>query len=226
MKKSAEILAEIKENAKKAEALEAAVKSAKWSERNAAEITEKAQAAELLRIENKILHDNARRALYAEVMPIVCETLKKYEGKPYGEKTEKKVADEIKSRCNVHFYMRREYKNTALHLVPLNSQGYSGTMFNYQDFDIYGAREKVGDEAPQALDENNKIHAFQPEAFRLSYCAPYIDDTKAHAQKILAEFAELKKARDEYRKKIDAFNSLLPSGISHANEREPKNYLM
>lgn len=88
------------------------------------------------------------------------------------------------------------------------------------------AREKVGDEAPQALDENNKIHAFPPEAFRLSYCAPYIDDAKAHAEKILAEFAELKKARDEYRKKIDAFNDLLPSGIIYANEREPKNYLM
>lgn len=226
MKKSAEILAEIREKSAKAEALEAAVKAAKWSEKNAPEIAAKAQEAELLRVECKVLHDNARRALYAEVMPIVCETLKKYDGKPYGEKTEKKIADEIKSRCNIHFYMRREYKNTALHLVPLNSQGYSGTMFNYQDFDIYGEREKIGDEAPQALDENNKIHAFPPEAFRLSYCAPYIDDARAHAEKILAEFAALKKARDEYREKISAFNDLLPSWIGHANEREPKNYLI
>ena len=55
MKKSFEIVEEIKRNSEKVKELDAVVKSAKWSERNAEKIAESAKAAELLRIENKIL---------------------------------------------------------------------------------------------------------------------------------------------------------------------------
>lgn len=223
MKKSADILAEIREKSAKAESLEAAVKAAKWSEENATEIAAKAQKAEILRVECKVLHDNARRALYAEAMPIVLEELSKFKGKPYGEKTEKKISDAIKARVNCSFYMRNEYSGTVLHLIPLNENGFSGTMFNYQDFDIYTRYENG--ERPRVLIDN-RIQEVPADKFCLNYCAEYVENPREHAEKILAEFAELKKARDEYRAKISAFNVLLPSGIGHVSEREPKNYLI
>ncbi len=223
MKKSAEILAEIREKSAKAESLEAAVKAAKWSERNAPEIQRAAEEAELLRIENKILHDNARRSLFAEALPVILEELSKFKGKPYGEKTEKKISDAVRARLNCAFYMRSEYSGTALHLVPLNENGFSGTMFNYQDFDIYTQYENG--ERPRVL-VDNKIQEVPADKFFLSYCAAYVENPREHAEKIRAEFAALKEARAAYERKCSEFNSLLPSGISHANPREPKNYLL
>ena len=120
MKKTAEILAEIRENRTKAEELNRFIKSATWSERNSPAIVMAAEEEEILQVENKILHDNARRALYAEALPVILEELSKFKGKPYGEKTEKKISDAVKARINCAFYMRNEYSGTALHLIPLN----------------------------------------------------------------------------------------------------------
>lgn len=223
MKKTAEILAEIRENRTKAEELNRFIKSAKWSERNEPAIVKAAEEEEILQIENKILHDNARRALYAEALPVILEELSKFKGKPYGEKTEKKISDAIKARINCGFYMRNEYSGTALHLIPMNENGFSGTMFNYQDFDIYTQYEN-GDRPRVLID--NKIQEVPADKFYLSYCAEYVENPREHAEKIRAEFAALKEARAAYERKCSEFNSLLPSGISHANPREPKNYLI
>lgn len=223
MEKTVDIIAKIKANAKKAEALEAKVKESKWSERKAAEIVSAAQEAELLKIENKVLHDNARQALFSEALPVILEELHKFSGKPYGEKTEKKISDAVKARINCAFYMRNEYSGTALHLIPLNENGFSGTMFNYQDFDIYTQYENG--ERPRVLIDN-KIQEVPADKFYLSYCAEYVENPREHAEKIRAEFAALKEARAAYERKCSEFNSLLPSGISHVTPREPKNYLI
>lgn len=223
MKKTAEILAEIRENRTKAEELNRFIKSATWSERNSPAIVMAAEEEEILQVENKILHDNARRALYAEALPVILEELSKFKGKPYGEKTEKKISDAVKARINCAFYMRNEYSGTALHLIPLNENGFSGTMFNYQDFDIYTQYENG--ERPRVLIDN-KIQEVPADKFYLSYCAEYVENPREHAEKIRAEFAALKEARAAYERKCSEFNSLLPSGISHVTPREPKNYLI
>lgn len=223
MKKSADILTDIKKNAKRAEELENFVKSSKWTERRAPEFAKAAEGAELLRIENKILLDNARQALFSEVFPVILEQLSKYRGKPYGEKTEQKISDAVKAATNCRFYMRSEYSGTVLHIIPLNENGYSGSRFGYADFDIYTKYENG--ERPRVLIDN-KIQEVPAEKFFISNCAQYVENPRERAETIRAEFAALKEARAEYERKCSEFNSLLPSGIGHANPREPKNYLI
>ena len=218
MEKTVDIIARIKANAKKAEALEAKVKAAKWSERKAAEIVSAAQKAELLKIENKVLHDNARQALFSEALPVILEELEKYKGRPYGEKTEKKISDAVKARINCAFYMRNEYSCTAVHLVPLNEKGFSGcSVFGYGDFDIYTKYENG--ERPRVL-VDNKIQMVPAEKFFLTNCAAYVENTRERAEAIRAGYAALEKQQRELESKCSEFNSILPSGLSHANARE------
>src|SRR5574344_1786958 len=62
-----------------------------------------------LRITLKILISNARIALFNEVLPVALEVLKKYAGKPYGDKTKQKISDEIKEKTNCWFYITSCY---------------------------------------------------------------------------------------------------------------------
>ena len=45
-----------------------------------------------LQLAVKLLKNNARVSLFHEVLPVLVEMLKKYNGKPYGEKTREKFA--------------------------------------------------------------------------------------------------------------------------------------
>ena len=49
------------------------------------------QKIQVFKLENKILIDNARAALFEEYLPIVADILKKYEGKPAGDRTRDKI---------------------------------------------------------------------------------------------------------------------------------------
>lgn len=218
MKKAFEIMEQMKQNRAKIEALEGKVKSAKWEERKFSDFMEAAKEAELLKIENKVLHDNARQALFSEALPVILEELHKFSGKPYGEKTEKKISDAVKARINCAFYMRSEYSGTGLHLVPLNEKGFSGcSVFGYGDFDIYTKYENG--ERPRVL-VDNKIQMVPAEKFFLTNCAAYVENTRERAEAIRAGYAALEKQQRELESKCSEFNNLLPSGLSHANPRE------
>lgn len=212
MKKYADILNEIKTNAERVKELDSFTKSAKWSERNAAEIVKAAAEAETIRIENKILHDNARRALVAEVLPIILEELNKYNGKPYGEKTREKINSAVKARANCAFYIdSRTYGGDRLNIVPLDKNGYSGTgIFRYNDFEILPVYEN-GEPLRVLID--NKINVLPAEKLFISNCPEYVENTREHAEAIRAEFNAIKIARDEYAEKISAFNKMIPSGL-------------
>ena len=43
----------------------------------------------------KFMQNNARIALFNDVMPVLLDILSKYKGKPYGEKTREKIAKKI-----------------------------------------------------------------------------------------------------------------------------------
>lgn len=195
MKKCADILNEIKANAERAKELNSA----------AAEV-------ELLRIENKILHDNARRALVAEVLPVILEELNKYSGKPYGEKTREKINNAVKARTGCAFYIdTSSYGNNCLNIVPLDKNGYSGTgVFRYNDFEIYPAYEN-GERLRVLID--NKINVLPAEKLCISNCPEYVENVREHAEAIRNEYNAVKKARDEYAAKVAAFNNMIPSGL-------------
>lgn len=184
-----------------------------------------AAAAELalLNIELKIRHDNTRRMIYDATIPAILDILKRWNGKPYGEKTKQKISDEMKTRFNCALYLSNQYGG-KINLAPLNGEGYTNHDFKYDDFDIYTRYNKDGQQI-HVLDDNKINGAITADDIYLSICPAIVDDPRARAVEILTAFNELKRKRDEFQKEITKFNNLLPSTMNHASMREFRDYL-
>lgn len=183
-----------------------------------------AAAAELepLNIELKIRHDNLRRMIYDATLPAVLDILKKWDGKPYGEKTKQKISDEMKTRFNCALYLSNTYGG-KIGLIPLNGEGYTNYNFKYDEFDIY-TRYKDGQQI-HVLNNNRINGAITADDIYLSNCPTIVADPAARAAEILATFTELKRKQDQFEREITQFNNLLPSGIERRHISGFKNYL-
>lgn len=112
MKKYIEILEEIKKTGEAIRAAEANEKKlidsyikledikSRIAKKRAveSEMIENSENIKNLKITMKILKNNARVALFYDVLPVALEILAKYSGKPYGEKTRQKISDEVKKK--------------------------------------------------------------------------------------------------------------------------------
>ena len=177
-----------------------------------------------LEIETKIRHDNLRRMIYNEALPIALDILRKYNGKPYGEKTKEKISAEMKARCNCSLYLHRGY-SADIDITPLNGDGHNHYYFKYDDFNIWVKYPKNGEKRP-ALDSSNKINGtLTPDDVYLSDCPEIVPDPSARAAEILAAFTELKRKQDQFEREITQFNNLLPSGIERRHISGFRNYL-
>ena len=176
-----------------------------------------------LEIETKIRHDNIRRMIYNEALPIALDILRKYNGKPYGEKTKTKISAEMKARCNCSLYLYSGY-HEDISITPLNEDGNNHYYFKYDDFRIY-AKYRNGEKRP-ALSADNKINgAITADDIYLSNCPAIVADPAARAAEILAAFTELKRKQDQFEREITQFNNLLPSGIERRHISSFRNYL-
>lgn len=180
----------------------------------------------VLKVEQQILRDNARRATFDAVMPQAVAILKKYNGKQYGPRTAEKISDELKAACGCALRLCAGKWLQDIDITPLNEQGYSGTMFRYNDFNIYKPTDNHGNKAP-ILTSENRIDAanLTPADLRLYDCHEYTENPREHARHILAELEKLDKQHKELESAISAFNALLPSGIESRNSRDFKNYI-
>lgn len=177
-----------------------------------------------LEIETKIRHDNIRRMIYNEALPIALDILRKYNGKPYGEKTKAKISAEMKARCNCSLYLYSGY-HEDISITPLNDDGYNHYYFKYNDFNIYVRYPKDGEKRP-ALNADNKINGtLTPDDVYLSNCPEIVPDPHTRAVEILAAFDELKRRQEQFEQEITQFNNLLPSGIERRHISGFKHYL-
>ena len=183
-----------------------------------------AAAAELapLNIELKIRHDNTRRMIYDATIPAILDILKKWNGKPYGERTKQKISDDMKTRFNCALYLSNTYGG-KIDLVPLNGEGYTNYNFKYDDFDIYTIYKNG--QQPHILNSNKINGEITADDLSLSHCPAIVADPAARAAEILAEFAELKHKQEQFEKEIKRFNNLLPSSIEHRSISGFKWYL-
>lgn len=225
MKNSNDILKAIKANSAKIEELNSFIKSAKYSQRTEPEIIKAAEQAEMLKLENAFMYDNARRAYYAEKMPVVLEVFRKYAGKAYGPKTKDRINEEVKSRANCAVYIEQSAYHCYINLVPLNEYGYSGTMYKYNDFQISGRWENG--KCTMILNENNRINAdaLKADNWYLTNCGEYIENTTEAAQLLRERFNQTKKAMQELETACKAFNEVCPSRIEHTSANNFHNYL-
>lgn len=219
-----EIMEDIRANNAEIERLEKVAKGTPYSQRTEPEITEAAYKAEVLKVENKILYDNARRSLFSDVFPVILGILNRYAGKPYGPKTAEKIRAEAIEKTGCAFYVERSTYGVRdnLCIVPLNESGYNVGYFRNNTFDIYQIAEKG--EIPRILD-GNKINALPAEKFYLSDCAEYTENPHEHAEEIFAAFAALCEKYRAFDKACSAFNALIPSGMEKQYARDFRGYL-
>lgn len=175
-----------------------------------------------LEIELKIRHDNTRRMIYNVALPAILDTLKKWNGKPYGEKTKQKINDEMKARFNCALYLSNQYGG-KIDLVPLNGEGYANYIFKYDDFDIYTIYKNG--QQPHILNGNKINGEITAADLELSNCPAIVDDPAARAAEILASFDELKRKQEQLERDITQFNNMLPSAIESLHISTFRNYL-
>lgn len=165
------------------------------------------------KIENKILKDNARRMLFAEVIEKILDIWNSYKGKPYGDKTKEKIRNQIKEAtgCWAYFH-RNELSLSVAHDVDNALSMY----FGYRDGDIY---TRGG-----FIDDNNKIREVIVEEVTLNYCHEYEHNPHELAERIYEQKKVLEAELVAYQQKLSDFNKMLPSTCEHMYINTPSWY--
>ena len=145
----------------------------------------------------KYLKNNAKVAIFNEVMPVVLEVLKKYNGKPYGEKTALKIRNEIIEKCGFRFYI---YEN-KYNIYGVNPHS--------DDVEI---RVKYSSDK-KAL-ANNKIQLVSMEDLEICYAGEYVEDIDGTIKKLREAHEKARKAWEEYKKTCEEYNDLTVDGIN------------
>lgn len=162
-----------------------------------------------------ILRDNARRAFFTEAMPVIVEILKKYDGKPIGEKTREKIATEAMEKIGHRIYLENEFYGTGKICIS-----WGDYLFNYDSFRI--CLNNIRD---NKMFDGNKLVVHPVEDYVLCYCGEYVDDPEGHAKKIQATFSALKSMEENFRRACNAFNAMIPSNMENIYPNNFKSYL-
>lgn len=160
-----------------------------------------------LQITIKILNNNAKIALFNSTLPIVLEVLAKYKNKPYGQKTEEKIRDEIKEKTNCSFYISDRYNSQEYHIIPLE---YSGSTYNIECGSKYidGKQKKLLDE--------NKIQALEFSDITLYYTSKeYIDNIPKRIKELKRLYKKAYEKQQELEKICSEYNSLAVGNIKN-----------
>lgn len=223
MKQCSEILETIRENAARVKDLDAQVRTMPYNKRTEPGIIEAAKQSEILRMENAILRDNARRAYIAETLPGVLDIWNDAAGRALGPKTQEKLNTAAKEKLSCSFYVEQNDYRAELTIVPLNEHGYSGTCWRYDDFCL-STTYTVENRNRLPLLDGNKIVPRTLGDFTM-YCAEYVEDVHAAALDILKSWAALREQYAALRDAVRTFNEKLPTGIDQRNVDRWRDYL-
>ena len=220
MKKFIDILKEIEQTrgaiktaeSKENELIENCMKIDDLKERHAARKTAEndmmkaSEEKKDLQITLKILKSNARIALFNEVLPVALEVLKKYSGKPYGEKTKNKISDEIKEKTNSRFYISSRYDSYSFNIYPVDGFG--------NDYNVTcGTKYIKGERKPLLID--NKIQLITFDELELYYISrEYVEDISQRVEDIKAAYVEAVEKQEELNSACNRFNNLAVGDIN------------
>ena len=221
MKKFTEILEEIKQTygsikaaeVRESELVESYMKICDLRERHEArkaaenDMMKASAEKQNLQITIKILKNNARVALFNEVIPVGLEILAKYRGKPYGEKTREKIIDEVKAATNCRFYIDSRYGSDSFEVYPADTFG--------NDYNIScGTNYTDGSKKPLLID--NKIQLVSFEEIALYYISSeYVADIPQRVEAIKAAHVEAVARQEELNAACSRFNALAVGDIEH-----------
>ena len=160
-----------------------------------------------LQITIKILKSNAKIALFNEVIPVALEVLKKYAGKPYGEKTKEKISDEIKEKTNCRFYITSRWDSYSFDIYPMDGFG--------NDYNITcGSKYTNGERKPLLID--NKIQLITFDEIELYYISrEYVEDIPQRIEDLKTAYAGAVAKQEELKAACDRFNALAVGDIEN-----------
>ena len=160
---------------------------------NNAEIIKNAQKITDLNITIKILKNNARVALFNEITPVIIEMLKKYAGKPYGEKTRDKISDEIKSATGCRCYISERWSTQEINIYS-DIRGYDITIGYRGNSDA----KILIDNKIQAPPETEQMQLYYIKNVYFENIPAAIKETKKAYQKAVEKQKELEKICNDF----------------------------
>ena len=174
----------------------------KATENDMIKISEKKQD---LQITLKILQNNAKIALFNEVMPVALEVLSKYNGKPYGTKTKQKISDEVKEKTNCRFYISSRYDSDSFDIYPSDASN---------EYNISCGTDYTNGSHKQILIDN-KIQPVKFEEVQPYYISrEYVTDIPQRVETLKSLYKEAVAKQEELKAICDSFNKLAV-GIDH-----------
>lgn len=175
-----------------------------------------------LRIAFHLMQNNARVALYHECMPALLAILEKYKGKPYGEKTRSKIADEMEAATGARVYIGTRYNQEEIVIYPASGVGRHG---NYQIECGPVFNSTTGDYKRLLID--NKIQSLSISDFSLWYIkTDFVEDIPAAIAKMKEAHARAVQLKRELDAACKDFNAYAVQGIEEITERRIYDKIM
>ena len=150
-----------------------------------------------LKVVQQLLENNKKIALFNDVMPIIFEVLRKYNGKRLGEKTFEKLKNEIKEKTNCSFYIHRN----SYHIMPLNKEGYTTN----EEIEVSPI-----DYETKLLDDN-KVQIVTMEELCVIDTVDYIENVSEYADELERLKSKAKELQKELRDICSAYNHAVPA---------------
>ncbi len=174
---------------------------------NEADIMKNTENIQRLELTRKILRNNAKVALFNEVLPIALSIIAKYAGKPYGDKTREKISNEIKAAANCRFYIGSRWGSCSYEIYPVDGFG--------NEYDIScGTEYTGGSKKPLLLD--NKIQTISFEEIALYYISrEYVEDIPGRVEELKRRYVEAVAKQKELETICGNYNDLAVGDIEH-----------
>ena len=175
-----------------------------------------------LRIAFHLMQNNARVALCHECMPALLAILEKYKGKPCGEKTRAKIADEMEAATGARVYIGTRYNHEEIVIYPASGVGRHG---NYQIDCGPVFDSKAGGYKRLLID--NKIQVLSVSDFSLRYIKTnFVEDIPAAISKMKEAHARAVQLKREFDAACKDFNAYAVQGIEELTDRRIYDKIM
>lgn len=166
----------------------------------ATEIAKASEKTQDIKISIRFLNNNAKIALFNEVVPVIVATLEKYAGKPYGEKTRDAISNIIKEKTGCRCYISSRYTNSEINIYP----------------DQYGREITTGTKDGIKILIDNKIQPIKAEDLKLYYINNnYFDDIPAAIKAMKKAYKKAVEAQKIVEQYCDDFNFYAVDNIEH-----------
>lgn len=149
-------------------------------------------------IKLRLMENNARIALFHEVMPVAIDIMKKWKGKPYGDKTKEKILKEMLDRTECSLYINWSC------IWILHAR--------------YNIRIDVIRKGDKVFLQDNKVQETSMDDLFIAYINnTYFEDLESAAQNLKDLHAEAIVKQKEFEDVCSKYNKLCVEGVKEIN---------